>query len=607
MQLLQRAWVASIAFLVCASGYADDWPAWRGPNRDGISHETGLAKQWPEAGPRIAWDNEGTGAGYSSLAVANGAVVTQGDVDGVEHILAFNEKDGSLLWAVQPGPVFQALNLRVEESFKRFDKNSDGKLDVLEAVEALGGDVSKADSVSDGDTQEIAQKRSDILFAAYDKNADKILTYLELHPQLRNSFDRIDQPSRDVDTDKLAADRAAAEFAIHDKNKDGKIDRNEPDDSLLRRSFGRADKQDPQTRKRDNVLTLDELTEYFAKRERGKDGTISGDELTGYFLRESAGKDGVLMKSDLNRMYGGYRNGMGDGPRGTPSIVDGRVYAEGGNGDLTCLDLKTGDTIWHINMMSDLKGGRPGWGYSESPLVSGKLVIVTPGGRDGTLAALNKDDGKLVWRSDNKQSAHYASPQLATIAGVEQLVQFSRESVFGVSLGDGKQLWSYKGAANGTANCTTPIVFGDFVLASSGYGTGTGLVKVSNSTDGQSGEEVYFQKRLANHHGGLVKLGDYVYGFGSGLMCMHAMTGEIVWQARSVGKGSLVAAGGMLYCLGERHEVALVEATPEEYREKGRFKIANNGRPAWAHPVVANGKLFIRNMQSLSAYDVSAK
>ncbi len=178
--------------------------------------------------------------------------------------------------------------------------------------------------------------------------------------------------------------------------------------------------------------------------------------------------------------------------------------------------------------------------------------------------------------------------------------------MYGVSAKDGKELWSYKGAANGTANCTTPIVFGDFVLASSAYGTGSGLVKVSKSNEGQTSEEVYFQKKLANHHGGLVKLGDYVYGFGSGLLCMNAMTGEIVWQARSVGKGSLVFADGMLYCLGERHEVALVEATPEEYREKGRFKIANFGRPAWAHPVVANGKLFIRNMQNLTAYDVSA-
>lgn len=220
--------------------------------------------------------------------------------------------------------------------------------------------------------------------------------------------------------------------------------------------------------------------------------------------------------------------------------------------------------------------------------------------------ALDKHNGTVVWRStDVNQPAQYSSPVVAEIAGTPQIVQFAENSVFGVALDGGRLLWSYPRVANRVANCATPIVSGDYVLASSAYGTGSGLVKISNdSGTEQKAEEVYFQPRLANHHGGLVKVGGYVYGFGNGLMCMNFLTGEFAWQARSVRKGSLVVADGMLYCLGERHEVALVEATPEEYREHGRFRIESFGRPSWAHPVVANGRLYIRNQGRLTAYDV---
>jgi outer membrane protein assembly factor BamB len=196
----------------------------------------------------------------------------------------------------------------------------------------------------------------------------------------------------------------------------------------------------------------------------------------------------------------------------------------------------------------------------------------------------------------------------AEIAGVPQIVQFSRESVYGITPDTGKMLWSYSGSANGTANIATPTIFGDHVLSSSGYGKGSGLVKITNlSTDSQKADEIYYQPKLSNHHGGLIKVGDHVYGFGGALVCMNFLTGEIVWQNRSVGKGSVISADGMLYLLGENSEVGLAEATPEEYRESGRFKIDNFSRPAWAHPVVANGKLFLRNMHRLTAYDVQAK
>ena len=173
-----------------------------------------------------------------------------------------------------------------------------------------------------------------------------------------------------------------------------------------------------------------------------------------------------------------------------------------------------------------------------------------------------------------------------------------------LSLNDGKHLWSYSGANNGTANACTPIVDGDHVLASSGYGKGSGLVKISNDGDAQKAEEVYFESKLANHHGGIVKVGDHVYGFGSTLICMNFLTGEIAWEARSVGKGSLTYADGHLYCLSERNELGLVEANPEKYVEKSRLRLPKTDRPSWAHPVVANGRLYIRDQNLLTCYDI---
>ncbi len=596
----------SIVVAVGRAASSEDWPQWRGPNRDGKSLETGLLKEWPADGPQVVWQSESAGVGYSTVAVKDGRVITQGDLDGVEHIIAFSEEDGSLLWAVQPKQVAEALKARVDGQFAQADKNGDGRLDELEAMSGLGWNFNHFDAESDGDKTEIARKRVAALLKQIDRNGDGKLDDKELPAAMLRERSRIDSADKNADQDAVAESRTKAIFERADKNGDGKISKNETRGSALAFVFFRADERLPGSNRGDGQLTKEELIKYFSKREPGRDGIVTTAELQEYYVRTFPGRDGVLVKSDVLRYYGGYRNGAGDGPRGTPTIDGDRLYAEGGNGDLTCLEAATGKTIWHLNLVADLKGGRPGWGYSESPLVVGDLLIVTPGGDDGTIAALNKQDGSVVWRSDDvKQQAQYSSPVVAEIAGIKQVVQFAYENVFGVTLKAGDALWSYSRANNRTANVTTPIIAGDHVLASSAYGRGSGLVKISNQAGKrQQADEVYFQNKLANHHGGLVKVGEDVYGFGRGLMCMDFLTGEIVWQDRSVGKGSLVYADGMLYCLGERYQMALVEATPDEYREHGRFKIDAFGRPSWPHPVVANGRLYIRNQHQLTAYDV---
>lgn len=389
-----------------------DWPQWRGPQRNGLSTETGLLKTWPEQGPPVVWKSDKLGSGYSSISVSNGKIFTQGEVDKQEQVFALNEKTGEILWAV---------------------------------------------------------------------------------------------------------------------------------------------------------------------------------------THEGSNGEPVLSR--------------GDGPRGTPTVDGDRIYAESGTGAVSCLEAATGKSIWHVHLVKDLGGRQPGWAYCESPLVDGDRVILTPGaGRGGngsTVVALNKNTGDVVWRSDISDGAHYSSAIRAEVHGVRQIIQFTNSRVVGLNADDGKLLWSYKGSANGTANCSTPIYADEMVFSASAYNTGGGLVRLTKSDGMFNAEEVYFIKEMQNHHGGMVLVDGFLYGFGkNSLLCVNFKTGEIAWENRSVTKGSITFADGQLYCLGERQEVALVDANPKEYIEKGRFKIANSGLNSWAHPVVANGKFYIRDQESLTCYDV---
>jgi outer membrane protein assembly factor BamB len=585
-----------------------DFPQWRGPNRDGISSDTDLLKEWPEDGPKKLWQVDTVGVGYSSVVVKDGRLITQGDLDGVEHIIAVDIKDGGTLWAVQPAPVASLLKEKLAAEFKRLDTDGDGTVTEVEALSRFGWNWNKYNKPAGEELEAVAGKRSAALVEALDEDGNGALTWSEAGRLLRNDWQRMDKQDRDADAEALAKSRTGAFLKELDRDENGEITRQEARGSLLDLSFGRFDQRDPNTNRGDNILSEEELHSGLLKFESGRDGVISADELRMHFVSTRANGDGELTAAELKTAIGGYRNGMGDGPRGTPTVDGNRVYAEGGNGDLVCLEAETGDTIWHVNLSSEFGGGRPGWGYSESPLISGNLVIVTPGGNAGTLLALNKENGEVVWQSaEYKERAHYSSPTLAKINGVDQIVQFSNQAVFGVDVKSGKPLWRYTAPANGTANCCAPIVDGNLVFASSGYGTGGGLAKVALNGSIQVAEEVYFEKKMACHHGGIVKIGDHMYSCGGGsLICMEFATGKITWQARGAGKGSVCFADGMLYLLGEGHNVVLAEATPEGYNETGRFKIEGHGRPAWAHPIVTGGVLYIRDQGSLTAYDVRA-
>ncbi len=386
---------------------AGDWPQWRGPNRDGISKETGLLKQWPTAGPPLAWKVTGAGRGFSSLAVANDRLFTMGLRGDKEHVIAFEQSTGKEAWATPLGS--------------------------------------------------------------------------------------------------------------------------------------------------------------------------------------------------------GFRNDRGDGPRGTPTVDGERLYALGGNGDLACLETRTGRSVWNINVLQKFGGSNINWGISESPLVVGDKVLVNAGGPGASIVALNKKDGALLWKSQSDR-AGYSSAIPITVDGTTQIVFFTATRALGLDLQDGRLLWEYARASNRVANIATPVARANRVFVSSDYGTGGGLVEIKARGREVTAQEIYFTKEMRNHHSSSILIGDHLYGFSSGILtAMRFDTGQVAWRDRSVGKGSLAFADGLLYCLSENGVVGLVEATPEAYREKGRFSIPQDSLSTWAHPVIAGGRLYLRDQDTIYAFDIRLK
>jgi outer membrane protein assembly factor BamB len=301
-----------------------------------------------------------------------------------------------------------------------------------------------------------------------------------------------------------------------------------------------------------------------------------------------------------------------DGPRCTPTVDSDRIYVAGQLDELACLDLG-GAVLWEKNLLKDFGGGQPGWGFAESPLVDGELVLYTPGGSKGAVVALNKKTGDLVWRTkDFTDEAHYSSIIIAKIGGVRQYVKLTDEHVVGIAPENGKILW--KAARHGeTAVITTPVCKDDMVFVTSGYGIGCNAFKLSKDGAQFKAEQAYANKDLENHHGGVVLIGDHLFGHSDskGWVCMDLKTGKLAWNEKGKQqKGSICAADGMLYLRAEGGPgtVVLAEATAAGFVEKGRFnQPERSSKNSWPHPVIANGKLYLRDQDLLLCYDVKAK
>ena len=412
--------VAMAALLPTVRAFAEDWPQWRGPNRDGISKETGLLKEWPKDSPRLIWQVNDLGGGYSTPSVAGGRIyVTANKGLGDEFVTARDAKDGSLLWSTRIGKV------------------------------------------------------------------------------------------------------------------------------------GNPDQQ----------------PNYPAA-------------------------------------------------RSTPTLDGAVLYALGSDGELLCLETATGKLRWRKSLRADL-GGQPGtWAYSESPLVDGDVVVLTPGGTQATVVALDKKTGEVIWKCavPGGARAGYASIVAADAGGVRQYVAYTGDGLFGVDAKTGKLLWRY-GKTTGAVGMSilTPVV-GEGLVYSGNEPLGGAAIRILVDAGTAKVDEVYRSMKLPRMIGGAVLVDDYLYGTsGMALVSAEFKTGQIKWAERSVAPGAVAYADGRLYLHGESGEMALVEATPEAYREHGRFtppnppkRRANAGEKAWAYPVIANGRLYIRDADSLWCYDIKA-
>ncbi len=422
-----RMGVMVAGLLSALQATADDWPQWRGPNRDGKSAETGLLQEWPEGGPALAWRVSGLGAGYSSVSIAGGKIFSMGDLADGQYVMALAEDGGAPLWQTRVG-------------------------------------------------------------------------------------------------------------------------------------------------------------------------------------------DG--------------HEGQRGGARSTPTVDGGLLYAVTTGGDVVCLDAATGEELWRRSLAKDFGGylmkamGSYEWRFSESPLVDGDRVIVTPGHIQALMVALDRKTGEDLWRTAGRRlgpigadGAGYSSARVSEAAGTRHYVQLVGRGLIGVEAESGKLLWGYNRVASDIANIATPIIDGDRVFASTGYGTGAALVKIEKSSEGLEAREVYFLEAdtFQNHHGGMILEDGTVYsgtGHNKGLpIAVDMTTGKVRWgpkRNRGLDSAAIVYADGRIYFRYRDGRMILVEANPESYAERGTFMIPEVEKESWSHPAISNGKLFLREQDNLFCHQVKA-
>jgi outer membrane protein assembly factor BamB len=343
---------------------------------------------------------------------------------------------------------------------------------------------------------------------------------------------------------------------------------------------------------------------------------LSNRGMDNEFVQALSAQDGkVIWTTRIGNVGNPDQNPKYPKARSTPTVDGNFIYALGSDGDLACLETKTGKIRWQKSLRKDFGGQPHEWAYAESPLVDGDVVVVSPGGTEATIVALNKKTGAVIWKSavPGGDPAGYASAIVVEGGGRRQYVQFLSKGLVGVDAKTGEFLWRYKEVVKGPAQVFTPVARDGFVYAGA-LSIGGGLVRLK--PDGM--EQVYFERGLPNGFGGAVLIGNYLYGSDPAeqkVLAVEFATGKVMWKADSVGRSSLAYADGLLYVHSWKGDVGLVEATPEGYREKGRFTPPDQPKPAqgapysdtsYAHPVIANGVLYIRDAATLWAYDIKA-
>ena len=307
---------------------------------------------------------------------------------------------------------------------------------------------------------------------------------------------------------------------------------------------------------------------------------------------------------------GAEDNKGGDGPRSTPTVNGDKVYAFNQHLVLHCLDASTGRTIWSKDLMKEHAGRNIGWKNAASVVIDGDLAFVGGGGPGESLLALNKTSGQVVWKAQDERITH-ASPVVATIQGIRQVIFFMQSGLVSVKAMDGQLLWKFPFRYS-VSTASSPVVAGDVVYCSAGYGVGGGACKISRMGDTLTATEIYKisgDKKIANHWSTPVVLDGYLYGmfsfkdFGKGpLKCVELATGQIKWEQPGFGPGNVLAVNGQIVALSDKGVLVVAKATPEAYTEITRAQVITG--KCWSTPALSDGRLYVRSTKEGACIDL---
>ncbi|MDH6303738.1 outer membrane protein assembly factor BamB [Parabacteroides sp. PF5-5] len=330
------------------------------------------------------------------------------------------------------------------------------------------------------------------------------------------------------------------------------------------------------------------------------------------YLTGMTDKKGYIYVFDMNgkllnkKEYGDEWASSYNGPRGTLTVNEGKIYLVSGIGEIYCFDQNTLNTLWKKNLLKEYNASNIEWGINEAPLIIDEKVIATPGGKQHNMVALNKNTGALIWSSPGEGDlSAYCSPLYITDQQVPIIVTMTADHIIGIDASNGKKLWSHENKNRYSVHANTPVYGDNMILLTSGYGRGSTMLRLTNG--GRSIEEAWFSKELDNRIGAMVKVGDYAYGSGDSnryWFCVDWKTGDIKWKEKGLAMGNIIANDGMLYCYTDRGNMVLAKATPEKFDIVSRFSITLGTEQHWAHPVLYKGTMYVRHGNTLMAYKV---
>ncbi|NNJ24999.1 PQQ-binding-like beta-propeller repeat protein [Alienimonas chondri] len=642
------AFLASVLCLAAPAVGADkfDWPQWQGPDRDAVSQETGLLQEWPEGGPPLAWRVEGLGGGDSAPAVADGRIFGMSARDGKEIVWALSEADGEEIWITTLG---DAVEQRVPQSQEgpACTPTVDGdRLYVLgmggrlACLSVDGGDVLWQRSLVDdfgGVAPTWSYRESPLV------DGDKVVCTPGGPEALLAALDKLTGETIWKTSPPSASDQAAGEASP----------RSAPDGRESRGDAGRPPQAETADRRGDDRNSAPQIAGtkdsalfqserwgmtgfqkeipdgsylvklYFAETYAGITGSgervfsfdVEGKEFEDFDIWEKAGgRDKAYIESVPVEIMDGRLDVTFTRQVENPAIKAIEIIRRGDDAEnVAPIRINAGrttpftdseDRVWLADQGFVGGQGNPGTMNFGGASPAGAPAGQRRGGRGG-----------FGGFGGGRSGAAYSSPIAIDFEGERQYVQLTSDALVGVAASDGKLLWRYAAPANRMGiNISTPIYRDGILFASSAYGNGGGAAKlIEEPGGGVKAEEVYFAREMQNHHGGMIVTDGALYGANGGneggfLTCLDFATGDVLWRDRDAPKGSLVMADGRLYLRAEGGELLLIEPSREELIVKGRFDQPDRtSLPAWAHPVVANGKLYVRDQGLLLCYNVKAE